>query len=1160
MSAFERPSDDRDNAEFAAHELSSRDSEEAATCPLFTGKVRLVPLRYGIVEELEPEKSMPYSLTARPLGIRLLRNGYLYVLDGESNELHEYEYRDQGDTLKGHNGGKLEYETDRTLYVCFSEIQWTGAKRAQVQESEEDRDAFMQAVSLASANPVTGGGEHLITTAQAEEWVAEFAEDAELEMPEGGHEQEGETYHWENDHYYHKTRLGKLLAQHEVEDRDECLCLIVRDDIGVMRDLAQFQDNVVDWLDEWVEEDEGRTERNYVLGCYIESITQLTAGNMQQLAPGEEGSPEHALWQDLEALDDEDRERTRSAILDYLNEDEQLPQPYSPDLPEDLQASIDHIGQKPSRTNAYEIVQQQQDAIRRYYAKQSMSNGDPDYIDKHLDTIIDLKRSNNRRVRDMLEGASFGQRGINDLVNRSEMDAFLAEQRPKLARWNELLTKISQDRSKMLCSSYFHLAAWYFDADDEAQVEAAFSTEYACIRDICRDDDVIEQIHQWLTENSHYDRPLFHTRSLQEQATLIKDYTALFAAGYGVISNIQSWIETLTQAERGKLPDVAELPASVQALANAVQANLSPAMGIGFAKIMEQVTQVTGQSSVEIPPLEDLFRQLNPPATWARIVDAARVNQARFVVSAASLDDLMALIKETLRMRQQLTSLNNRRQQASGRERSRLSAQRRDLQSRLAASEHKLAAALSPVGDAGANDLVLSQGGAGSAGLLLEFDDAANAVAVGRVTSNLRQGIYRAPPAAVLGDGIGLLVFVGQAVNLWAVNKALNEARSNGESNQVVKAVIDLIGAATATAAAGFMAAQSIGNTALETRAQTLASVLRTSQSNGVYAQLGKMHYGLGLAGYLTGFAAAGFSLYNNRNNWQSAVRSGNSSAQSAAAMAMVGDVGLMGNYLYGLKSTLVTRIGIARGAITWARAGSYLGSVFWRVNVVGLAFSVLQLGATWFYNRHNISQHDQWLQTSPWGVEGGNERLEYYLQELQRITQAAHITLEEVYSDSWIPNFIRDPDHYIMALHLPGLTPGALESPLVGKAPVRVSLKAWQVQPVKRRPRDGTIQAVERWLDASADLVEALDVDDQDGHVVLVGNTPTHRPTERGYNTEHWVIGIQLEQQDGEGGYQPSEAYIYIDPRGGIGSGKRYTPSIFSRRGDSGRWQRIEA
>ncbi|EHJ93054.1 toxin VasX [Vreelandella boliviensis] len=1159
MSAFERPTDDRDDGALAAHELPCRDSEDGATCPLLQGKVQLLPLRYGLVEELEPGCPTPYALSARPLGIRLLRNGYLYILDGETNELAEYEFRDQGNTI---NGGKLDYETDRTLYVCFSEVQWTDAKRAQVQESEEDRDAFMQAVNLEGANPISGGGEHLITTAQAKEWVAEFAEDAALEVPEEGYEQESEAYHWENDHYYHKTRLGKLLAQHDVEDRDECLCLIVRDDLGVMRDLAMFQDNVVGWLDEWAEEDDGRTERNYVLGCYIESITQLTAENMQQLAQGEEGSPQQALWQDLEALDEENREATRQAILDYLNEEQSLPASHSPELPVDLRESITEIGKGANRTNAYAILQQQQEAIRRYYAKQSMSNGDSSYIEKHVDTITDMKRTNNRRVRDMLEGASFGQRGIDDLISRQQMEAFLARQRPKLTRWNELLDKISQDRSQMLCSNYFHLGAWYFDADDEAQVEQALGAEFACTRDICRDDDVIEQIHQWLTENPHYDRPLLHTRSLQEQAALVKDYTTLFAAGYGVISNIQSWIETLTQAERGKLPDVAKLPDSVQALASGVQSNLSPAMGIGFAKIMEQIQQVIGQGSTTMPELDDLFRQLNPPATWARIVDAARFNQARFVVSTTSLDELMRLIKDTLRMRQQLTSLNNRRQQASGSERSGLNAQRRELQNRLAVNEQNLAAALSPVGDASANDLVLSQGGAGSAGLVLEFEDAANAVAVGRVTSNLRQGIYRAPPAALLGDGVGLLVFVGQTVNLWAATKTMNEARMDGDDKEIRKAQYDFAGAIFATAAAGFMAAQSIGNTALETQARALATVLNVSQSNGVYAQLGRMHVGLGGFGYVFGVLASGVSLHNNHNNWQSAVRSGNGNAQVAAAIAMAGDAGLMGNYLYGLRATLLTRANIARGAATWARAGSYLASVFWRVNVVGLAFSVLQLGATWLYNRHNISQHDQWLLSSPWGLEGGNERLDHYLQELQRITQAAHTTLEEVYSDSWVPDFVRNPDHYVLALHLPGITPESLQPPLVGKAPVRLSLKAWQVQPVKIRPRDGTIKAAERWLDASAELTQALVVnaDEEDGHAILSGSTPAHRPTERSYTTEHWVIGIQLEQLDGEGNYRASEAYIYIDPRGGVGSGKRYTPSTFSRRGDPGRWQRIEA
>ncbi|MDN3554507.1 toxin VasX, partial [Halomonas maura] len=272
MAAFERPADDRNDASLAAYEMSSRGSEEGATCPLLTGKVQLLPLRYGLVEELEPGVATPYTLTARPLGIRLLRNGYLYILDGETLQLDEYEFRDFGNTI---TGGKLEYETDRTLYVCFSEVQWTAAKRSQVTESEEDRDAFMQAVDLAGADPVSGGGQHLITTAQAEEWVAEFAEDAQLEVPEEGYEQEAEPYLWENEPYYHKSRLGKLLKQHGVEDRCEALCLIVRDDIGVMRDLAQFQDEVVGWVEDWATGGEGNTERDYLLACYIESLSQL---------------------------------------------------------------------------------------------------------------------------------------------------------------------------------------------------------------------------------------------------------------------------------------------------------------------------------------------------------------------------------------------------------------------------------------------------------------------------------------------------------------------------------------------------------------------------------------------------------------------------------------------------------------------------------------------------------------------------------------------------------------------------------------------------------------------------------------------------------------------------------------------------------------------
>nr|WP_163501544.1 toxin VasX [Halomonas socia] len=1158
MSAFERPTDDREDGALAAYELSNRDCDEGGTCPLNSGKVQLLPLRYGLVEELEPGCATPYTLSARPLGIRLLRNGYLYVLDAETHELDEYAFSDQGDKI---TGGKLEYDTDRTLYVCFSEVKWTDAKRAQVLESEDDRDAFMQAVDLSGANPINGGGEHLITTAQAEAWVAEFAEEAELEQPEDGHAQEGEAYHWENDHYYHKTRLGKLLKQHDVGDRDECLCLVVRDDIGVMRDLAMYQDNVVGWIEEWTEEQEKRTQRNYVLGCYIESITQLTAETLESLAPGEEGSPELALWQDLEALEEPNRERTRQTLLDYLNTEHTLPRSYDPDLPDELRERLLEVSPDPSRTNAYKIQQNQQREIRRYYANDALADADSELVERHLDTLIDLKETNNRRVRDILEGASFGQRGVNDLIRRGEMDRFLEQQRPKLARWNALLTHISQDRVEMLCSNAFHLAAWYFDADSEDQVEKAFSAEYACTRDICRDDDVIERIKQWLTEHPEYDRPLFHTRSLEEQAALIKDYTAIISAGYGILNHLDSWVDRLKEAENGKLPDLTTLPKEIQPLANGARTNLTPAVGAGLARIMEQLQQSMGQGDFVMPDLEDLFRQLDPPAAWARIVDAAKENGARFVFSTQSLEELMDLVEETLALRQRLTSLNNRRRQARGAERDRLSAERRGVQAQLDANEQRLAAALSPVGDVGADDPTLSEGDSGRAGLVLEFDDAGKAVAVGRLTSNLRQGIYRAPPAGLLGDGVGLLVFIGQAVGLWAAARALRYAEDDA-TNEELKDLEKRFWAATfATGAAGFLAAQSIGDTALQAQARALGNAVNASRASGVYAQLGRMHFGLGVAGYFTGLGASVFGLYSNRGNWQDAVRRGNSAAQGAAALSMMGDAGLMGAHGYGLVSNARAGIAVARGATTWAMAGPHLASVFWRFNAIGLAFSLLQLGGTWLYNRHNISQHDQWLLASPWGTEEGNESLEHYLSELRRISQAAHITLEEVYAESWRPNWTCSPDHYQVALHLPGLSPEALQPPLVGQAPVRLSLKAWQVQPVQIWQRDGTVRAPEHWLEATNELAEALALgtDGDKGHVLLSGLAPDHRQTPHGYDTEHWVVGVRLEHLNDEGNYQASDVYIYIDPRGGAGSGKRYTPSDFPRRGDPGSWYAVD-
>ena len=62
-------------------------------CPLRQTHVQLLPLSYGLVErEHDPgaELNLPYTLSARPMGIRRLRDGWLYIIDSLSGDLYEY--------------------------------------------------------------------------------------------------------------------------------------------------------------------------------------------------------------------------------------------------------------------------------------------------------------------------------------------------------------------------------------------------------------------------------------------------------------------------------------------------------------------------------------------------------------------------------------------------------------------------------------------------------------------------------------------------------------------------------------------------------------------------------------------------------------------------------------------------------------------------------------------------------------------------------------------------------------------------------------------------------------------------------------------------------------------------------------------------------------
>lgn len=203
-------------------DLRRSDAKSAlGVCPLRKPKVQLLPLRYGLVERLDPAAalSLPYQTTSRPMGIRLVRDGWLYVIDNTSGYLHEYRVENgevsqfvwQGnEASQDHRQGMetqhvLLFSRATTLHIAYSEVQWTAHKCSKMIDSRPDRDHFMQCVDLSSADCVKGGT-HLLTYAQAKQWLAEVAEPPSSIAPSAGfHPQEIQDYVWEDTPLFKKA-------------------------------------------------------------------------------------------------------------------------------------------------------------------------------------------------------------------------------------------------------------------------------------------------------------------------------------------------------------------------------------------------------------------------------------------------------------------------------------------------------------------------------------------------------------------------------------------------------------------------------------------------------------------------------------------------------------------------------------------------------------------------------------------------------------------------------------------------------------------------------------------------------------------------------------------------------------------------------------------
>ncbi|MBN6830785.1 hypothetical protein, partial [Pseudomonas granadensis] len=789
---------------------------------------------------------------------------------------------------------------------------------------------------------------------------------------------EREPYLWENPRRFRQAHIGEFLGRVRGPYQDDTLFLLVNDDLGVMRDLADYQDTVVGWIEQWSNTD--NNERDYLLASYIESLSQLGAQDFDTLAKASNDPRAQALFAELEQLPEPDRENTRQALLEYLNKGGEVV-PVDTQARPELQQQREKALDQSLALNRFDGVAPDfsahgrvtAEADRRFYTREYFLEVAPqDFVERHLSTLVDLGKDQNRRMNDVLDGPLLsGKRGINDLIDRPAMDEVLNRHRDNLGRWNRLLDRITADRAQLLCAGRFHRSAWYFDAQLPAQIDQAFASEYACLKDIGRSDAANEQMLGYLEQHPQLTRPLFYTLALRLQTEHAGQYSTLFNAGMAMFNNLPDWLSKLQKIEQPHLPALDDLSAHSRVLAEAVQDTYSPALNLGLSRALEGF-DLTGE---KIPELDELFQRL-PKALRLRLFDAARTTGVTFTVSTpAEQTALQATIKEVLGEREYLKTLNRERNQLTHNKnrQSHKTARAVELQeeivrvrTQLTLFEGRLAAALSPIDELPDRSARLYGATPAKAGVTVVFPPAQQRELRG-LLENIRAGVAGVSKASLVRtEGMGLLVVLVQVVNLLG---ALRELRRQTANKRVWQPFANAI---IATGAAGFTAAQSLGDTALKNRSSLLATNLQQAALKNVHLQLGKLHVGLGFFTYLTGLASSANSLVTQRKNWEQAIRGGSHSAGNAAALATLGSSGMttvnaygLGHTLYAGYTVMVAPNGAARTA-AWAAAGTRLSTVFFRFNLAGALFTVLELSGSWLYSRFNLSAHDKWLTITP--------------------------------------------------------------------------------------------------------------------------------------------------------------------------------------------------
>ncbi|QXO15649.1 toxin VasX [Vibrio ostreae] len=252
----------------------TKDSQDpAGTCPLKLSKLQLIPVRYALVES-QPEhpaisSRLKPEVSYRHVGVRPIDEGYIYLIHSQRQDIiYVYHIQPDGKVIKleqqqlvdGQSGEEYVYlESEQGLFVAregtievlFSPTKISPKLQSQLLDSENLRAKMMQTCDVGSFSCLTGS-RHLLPTSALESNMADC-------NPENSDYEEAYRWCWLKDKPQ-QVDPNELLSQIEPEFELDSAVLILEDPMGVMTELSNCDNSIINMEVEWFQQDNNRAK------------------------------------------------------------------------------------------------------------------------------------------------------------------------------------------------------------------------------------------------------------------------------------------------------------------------------------------------------------------------------------------------------------------------------------------------------------------------------------------------------------------------------------------------------------------------------------------------------------------------------------------------------------------------------------------------------------------------------------------------------------------------------------------------------------------------------------------------------------------------------------------------------------------------------------